>query len=598
MNNLVIYFGTVVSLFLFIYIIPGIALLPKFILNPRTAATIPFISISMVVSAQYILSTLNQFNHKNVIIFTLALFLVAIYRLYGIYKVYLKFDSNWQKSDLKALLLIMFSSIPLMIILGFDGFQHADEIMSWNLWAKKIYFNEERILSGNIYPLLLSSLIAFCYKFIGNIDYQLPIRFTFSIIYVSSLFIVYTFANSRNKVGILFITYIIVFLIIGVGYEYKKVWADTLMSGFMVASLALLISLSNTQRHINKNISPISILLASIILISAATLTKQGAIVWTMLIYPLLAYVIINNNNKLSNLLKLSLLVPILTPILWYFIGGNNFHTNVGVINRSMGGRGYFDQILFGFNESFIAEGRFILLLFMLTIFIVLLRKINFEKAIIAFGITLSTIFLIFFGAYETTRLYLHVILFGWLVLFAYGDHITSTKIGSIISIIGNSLYTYSVVCVLFIFWTFNSFNYRMMITEPVTNFLDGRQVQVNWVIRESGVEQYKNILESKMGLWAHDSHVWGIYYGVDNFKGRGGLRSGNDDIRGLVNSIIDENIGWIYSHEKKDLSEIKRIQDFCSGSIIKIDTSSNMYWQTLNKIDIEILKSCIEKNK
>ena len=137
-----------------------------------------------------------------------------------------------------------------------------------------------------------------------------------------------------------------------------------------------------------------------------------------------------------------------------------------------------------------------------------------------------------------------------------------------------------------------------MMITEPVTNFLDGRQVQVNWVIRESGVEQYKNILESKMGLWAHDSHVWGIYYGVDNFKGRGGLRSGNDDIRGLVNSIIDENIGWIYSHEKKDLSEIKRIQDFCSGSIIKIDTSSNMYWQTLNKIDIEILKSCIEKNK
>ena len=252
MNNLVIYLGTVVSLFLFIYIIPGIALFPKFILNPRTAASIPFISISMVVSAQYILSTLNQFNHKNVIIFTLALFLVAIYRLYGMYKVYLKFDSNWHNSDLKALLLIIFSSIPLMIILGFDGFQHADEIMSWNLWAKKIYFNEERILSGNIYPLLLSSLIAFCYKFIGNIDYQLPIRFTFSIIYISTIFIVYSFSNTKTKVGIFFITYIIVFLIIGAGYEYKKVWADTLMSGFLVAALALLISLSNNQQQIQK----------------------------------------------------------------------------------------------------------------------------------------------------------------------------------------------------------------------------------------------------------------------------------------------------------------------------------------------------------
>ena len=214
---------------LFIYIIPGIALFPKFILNPRTAAAIPFLSISIVVSVQYLLSTLNQFNHQNVIIFIGILLLVAIYRLYGIYQVYVKLDSNWTKTDCKALLLIFFSSIPLMIILGFDGFQHADEIYSWNLWAKKIYFNQVVTFeqTGSPYPLLLPSLIAFCYKFIGNIDYQLPIKFTFSIIYLSTIFIVFSFSNTKSKVGIFFITYIIVFLIIGVGYEYKKVWADT-----------------------------------------------------------------------------------------------------------------------------------------------------------------------------------------------------------------------------------------------------------------------------------------------------------------------------------------------------------------------------------
>ena len=592
MNDLVIYFTTVANLFLFIYIIPGIAIFPKFILNPRTAAAIPFLSISIVISAQYLLTTINQFNHQNVIIFIGILLLVAIYRLYGVYKDNLKLNNNWTKRDFKALLLIFFSSIPLMIILGFDGFQHADEIMSWNLWAKKIYLNEEKILSGNIYPLLLSSLIAFCYKFIGNIDYQLPIRFTFSIIYLSTIFIIYSFSNTKTKVGIFFITYIILFLIIGVGYEYKKVWADTLMSGFLVASLALLISLSNYQQHLNKNISPISILLASVILISAATLTKQGAIVWTILIYPLLANLIINNNIKLSNFFKLALLVPILTPILWYFIGGSKFHTNFGVINRSMGERSYFDQLLFGFNESFIAEGRFILLLFMVTIFIVLLKKINLEKIIIAFGISLSTILLIFFGAYETTRLYLHMILLGWLVLFAYGDHITSTKIGHLISIIGNSLYTYSVVGVLFIFWTFNSYNFRIMITEPVTNYLDGRQVQVNWVIRESGPEQYKKILSSKMGLWAKDSHVWGIYYGINNFS-RGEIGYDNPDLKFIINKLTDENIGWVYVHEEKDLDEIKKIQDFCSGSFTKIDTSKNMYKQTLYKVNIQIITSC-----
>jgi len=481
-----------------------------------------------------------------------------------------------------------------MIILGFDGFQHADEIMSWNLWAKKIYFNQVVTFesTGSPYPLLLSSLIAFCYKFVGNIDYQLPIRLTFSIIYLSTIFIVFSFSNTKTKVGIFFITYIVVFLIIGVGYEYKKVYADTLMSGFLVASLALLISLSNSQHQINKNIPPISILLASVILISSASLTKQGVIAWTILIYPLLAYVIINKNNNLSNRIKLVLLAPISTPILWYFIGGSNFHSNVGVITRSMGGRGYFEQLLVGFNESFIAEGRLILLLFMTFVFIALLKKINLEKAIIAFGITLSTIFLIFFGAYETTRLYLHMILTGWLILFSYGDHITTKKIGHKISIIGNSFYTYAIVGFLFIFWSFTSFNDKMMVTNRVSNLLDGREVQVNWVIGESGPEQYKKILESNMGLWAQNPHVWGIYYGVNNFR-KGEVTSANPDTQDIINKMFDENIGWIYSNE--DI-EIKRVKDFCSDSLTTINTSNNLYKQTLYKVSTNMIASCIEE--
>ena len=78
-------------------------------------------------------------------------------------------------------------------------------------------------------------------------------------------------------------------LVIGVGYEYKKVYADALI-GFLV-SLALLISWSNNL-HTNKNISSTSILIASVILVSTAALTKQGAIVWTMIFYPVLAFVI------------------------------------------------------------------------------------------------------------------------------------------------------------------------------------------------------------------------------------------------------------------------------------------------------------------
>jgi len=395
MNNISIYTTVVISLIFFIYLIPGIALFPKFVLAPRTAATIPFVSISVVVVSQYVLSLFNQFNHQNVIILIGILTLVALYRIYNISKESIKKLSTWSKTDFIALFLIFFASTPLMILLGFDGFQHSDEIYSWNLWAKQLYFNQDITFGdgGAPYPLALPSFIAFCYKFVGNIDYQLPIKLTFSLIYVSTIFVIYSFATSKKYIGLFFIAFIIVMLVIGTGYEYKKVFADTLMGGFLVSSLALIISLSKGKLSTNNYISHNSIVLASIILICLAALTKQGAIPWTMVFFPLLAYHIIEKNNQMAKSIKWMLLAPMLTPVLWYFIGGTGFHNNVGVKSRSMGGRDYIDQLLYGFNEVFINKPS--LLILMAIVFFVLFKKINFEKAILSIGIASSTVLIL-----------------------------------------------------------------------------------------------------------------------------------------------------------------------------------------------------------
>lgn len=589
MVNTITYISVVISLIFFIYLIPGIALFPKFILTPRTAASIPFISISIVVSGQYILSILNQFNHRNVIILTGVLSLIGIYR---IYKILLDKKHNWTKTDAKALFLILFSSIPLMIILGFDGFQHADEIYSWNAWAKKIYFNQTVTFESTLspYPLALPSFIAFCYKFIGNIDYQLPIKFTFSLIYISTIFTIYSFATNKTKAGIFFICYIIVMLIIGVGYEYKKVYADTLMAGFLVSSLALVISLSKSQLNSKKYTSSISLLIASVMLISTASLTKQGAMPWSLIFYPLLTYVIIRENQYIPKPLRFVLIVPIATPVLWYLIAGRNFNSNIGVIGRSMGERNYVEQMIYGFNESFINHP--FILLFMSIVFIVLLKKISLEKIIITIGIIFSTILLLLFGAYETNRLYLHMILVGWLIILAYGLEFTTNKIGDTLSKIGNSIFTYLLIGFLFIFWSISSFNYRLNIIEPVSNILDGREVQANWIIGKNGAKQYRNIIESNMGLWAVDSHVWGIYYGIDNFYRGENLT--NTDINSIAYEITDKNIGWIYSNDVA----INRLRVFCPESVEKIVTEDNSYNQTLYKISPDIINTCINNQK
>ncbi len=613
MSNIAIYPTVVASLIFFLYLIPGIALFPKFILMPRTAATIPFISMSVVVASQYILSLFNQFNHQSVIILIGILTLISVYRVYKIYResVVRKFNA-WSKTDYIALSLIFFASTPLMILLGFDGFQHSDEIYSWNLWAKQLYFNQTATfdLTGAPYPLALSSFIAFCYKFLGNIDYQLPIKLTFSLIYISTIFVIYSFVKSKNNAGLFFIVFIIVMLVIGTGYEYKKVFADTLMGSFLVSSLALIISVSSDKFNTSKHVSHNSIVLASVILVCLSALTKQGAIPWAMLFFPLLGYYIIDKNIQINNSIKWALLVPVLTPVLWYFIGGENFHNNHGVVSRSMGGREHIEQLLFGFNEVFINKP--MLLIFMGAVFFILLKKINLEKAILAIGIIFSTVLMILFGSYEPTRLYLHITLVGWLVVFAYEDGVLDNKVFYKISKIGNNFYTYTIVILLFVWWDISKLNQRIETINPVADILDGREVQANWMIGKTGATQYREIVDSKMGLVAPNAHIFGIYYGMDNLYLQGQIehlhvKGETDDLHNevrilsnspyeTINKIKNNNIGWIYT--EKSNGSVKGAQDFCDGSISMINTSKNLHEQVLYKVNIEAVNSCIKSSK
>jgi hypothetical protein len=612
MDSAFIYITSVVSLIFFIYFVPGVALFPRFILTPRTAATIPFISVSIVVASQYILSLLNQFNHNSVVVLIGILTLVFAYRMRNLlYKNQIKKLSTWLRTDFIALLLIFFASTPLMIILGFDGFQHSDEIYSWNLWAKQLYFNQSPSfdLTGAPYPLALSSFIAFCYKFVGNIDYQLPIKFTFSLIYVSTIFVIYSFVKSKNNSGLFFITFIVVMLIIGTGYEYKKVFADTLMGSSLVSSLALIISVSSDKFNTSKYISYNSIVLASIILICLAALTKQGAIPWAMLFFPLLAYYIIDKNTQINNSIKWVLLIPILTPVLWYFIGGENFHNNHGVVSRSMGGREHIEQLLFGFNEVFINKPA--LLIFMSTVLFILFKKINFEKIVIAIGIIFSTVLMILFGSYEPTRLYLHVVLVGWLVVFAYEGGILDGKAFYKISKIGNNFYAYAIIILLFVWWDISKLNQRIKIINPVANILDGREVQANWMIGKTGAAQYRDIMDSKMGLVAQNAHIFGIYYGMDNLYqsevGHLHIEGETDDLHNEVRILSDSpyetiskinnnNIGWIYIEQENE--KLKAVNEICNGSINMVDTSENLHEQFLFKVNIKVIYACMENSK
>ena len=88
----------------------------------------------------------------------------------------------------------------------------------------------------------------------------------------------------------------------------------------------------------------------------------------------------------------------------------------------------------------------------------------------------------------------------------------------------------------------------------------------------------------------------FGLNYGINNFNR--GYFGQQKNLQFVINELIDQNIGWIYNNEERNAEEIKKIQDYCSDSLTKVNTSKNLYEQTLYMVNIKLLKSCKELKK
>ena len=164
----------------------------------------------------------------------------------------------------------------------------------------------------------------------------------------------------------------------------------------------------------------------------------------------------------------------------------------------------------------------------------------------------------------------------------------------------------------LFVWWDISKLNQRIEIIKPVANILDGREVQANWMIGKTGAAQYRDIMDSKMGLVSSNAHIFGIYYGMDNLYTQGQIEHLHieGEINGInseiivlsdspyetINRIKSNNIGWIYT--EKSNKSIKEAQDVCDGSIGMINTSKNLHEQVLYKVNIEAVNYCIQNLK
>ena len=158
-------------LLLCVFIAPALALFPRLILNPLTASAIPTISILIVDVIASGLIFLKCYQQNIILWITGFLILLAVGRLFHQ-------KTNVGESHLMPPLFLLNIGLvlPLVAISGFSAFMSNDALASWNYWALHYYHQQTPNTLG--YPPFFSLLLSYCYKLLGNTEYQGAVKAT------------------------------------------------------------------------------------------------------------------------------------------------------------------------------------------------------------------------------------------------------------------------------------------------------------------------------------------------------------------------------------------------------------------------------------
>lgn len=396
-------------LWVFLYTLPALAMMPKLIYSPLTAFCIPIVSLFISYAIGTLLLTLGIFNTVTVTLMALVLGGVAIYRLQALF---MSKPMVWPKSDRLIYLFTAVILFPFCVKLGTHGFDRGDEIYSWNFWAIQHYYNEAIDFShtGAPYPQLFSKWLATCYRLLGNLDLQLPVKATLIVFPWAMLTaIAMTFRQQFTRHFFVFVG-ISIYVLFGVGLAqfFDDGYADPLMTSALIVSAVLF---WQSQRRLT--VASIYFALLSVICAWVCAHTKQAGLLWTGISLPVLLLLAYQTEKDKRYLILAAL--SCLGALLWIGGEGQQFHQNKGVIWLSFGNRGFVHQILYSINEYFVHMPA-LFGLFALTLWVT--KDDSLLKKMVWLFMIPGWICWFLFGAYQL-RLGQHLIAFAFFVVVA-----------------------------------------------------------------------------------------------------------------------------------------------------------------------------------
>jgi len=401
-------FYCLVLLFL-VYLAPAVALCPRLLLSSRTAVAIPFVSIAVIILIQALLQQTGMYSHEVVLAISSLLLLIATVRAVWMFRRNGAPTLCWPITHRVLLLFSLLFGIIWAVELGTAGFDTDDEIYSWNLWAVQHYLGREAdfYYTQSPYPQLFPILISYCYKLLGNLDLQLPVKALFALFPVSLWGAITVAPRNATFTNAIRSVVVMILLAAAIGRYFTSGLADPLMSASLIVAIFTFIQYSNSPDHRE-------FLVLSLVCAAVALYTKQAALIWAIFSLPVIA-LIATVRGRLPPITAVGGALLLALGLVWVIGPGNGFENNYGVINASQQGRELMDQLLFAIRLHSIDHP--FVPLFLIAAIVSMLRARRHRDILLTFLLPSLFVWLLF-GAYSM-RLGIHVVAVSALLLAA-----------------------------------------------------------------------------------------------------------------------------------------------------------------------------------
>ena len=333
-----------------LFLAPALVLRPQLLRNPWTAICVPFCSICLLAVTIMPIVEMSLLTHDAVRTCFYGVGIAGLVRTF----LYLRSQSDaaadWPADGIIALCLALGFAIFIAGRLSLFGFEHDDEIYSWNKWAIDFYLNREITFqfTGWPYPLLFSRLLNLGYIINGSLEAQTAVKTALVIFPFCAISAVALGGASMSKVRVSFTALLLILIVFGVRAKssFEDGMPDTMAASAIVISALILFDRDRLK------LSPAGLYLLAAILGSIAVLTKQPGLVWALFTLPLLFVFPSLMGASRSKELYL-LLIPALVAIIWWLTEGAGFHLNEGPVKRSMEGRDFIQQAMISVESLF-----------------------------------------------------------------------------------------------------------------------------------------------------------------------------------------------------------------------------------------------------